>query len=62
MILHFSFYTLLLILVGKKRNIFVTISTFIKLDIGFINLSIYKILLCMLNMLIIFFTKLYNIT
>ena len=62
MILQFSFYTLLLILVGKKRNIFVTISTFIKLDIGFINLSIYKILLCMLNMLIIFFTKLYNIT
>ena len=62
MILQFSFYTLLLILVGKKRNIFVTISTFIKLDIGFINLSIYKILLCTLNMLIIFFTKLYNIT
>ena len=62
MIVHSCFYTLLLIMVGKKCDIFVTISTFIKLDIGFIHLSIYKILLCMLKMLIIFFTKLYNIT
>ena len=34
MIVHSCFYTLLLILVGKKCDIFVTISTFIKLDIG----------------------------